>query len=131
MKRAAEVLIATLVTCALYYPTDAFIPCSPLVSKASSTSSLSVGAPVSQEKAEHQKKSFFLSLDEIKPIITLNNNNNNNEGNSSLKVINAFGLWCAVVSLALAPIWILAMTIVKMLHNMNENFDPQRAIYDK
>lgn len=124
MRQAAKVSIATLF-CALHYSTEAFIQRRPETLNSSPTSMIPrfVGAPASQD--DRKKQSFFLSLEEINPIITLN------KDKASMKVINAFGLWCALVSLALAPIWMLAMTSVKMLHNTNENFDPQRAIYDK
>ncbi|GAX11235.1 1-acyl-sn-glycerol-3-phosphate acyltransferase [Fistulifera solaris] len=116
MRRVGTLSIATVLLFYVFHA-DAFLPQRPIVSNTRIHSSA--------EQDDHRKQSYFLTLEEINPIITLN------KDKSSMKVVNAFGLWCAVVSLTLAPIWTLAMSMVKMAHNMNEDFDPQRAIYDK
>lgn len=45
------------------------------------------------------------------------------------KIINAFGIWCAMVSLATGPIWMAAMMLVDRLQQGQE-WDPHRSIYD-
>jgi len=44
--------------------------------------------------------------------------------------VNAFGLWCAAVSLFTGPLWMAAMTAVGMITEWNEEWDPNRAIFD-
>lgn len=70
-------------------------------------------------------ENFVLSMEEINPIIRLGGKDGKKE-----KIINSFGLWCLIVSLITGPIWILAMTITNILYNINDEWDPNRAIYD-
>jgi hypothetical protein len=121
MRQVGKLSIATLLF-GLFHA-DAFLPQRSIISSSNTRIQSFVEHQTSED--DHRKQSYFLSLEEINPLITLN------KDKSSMKVVNAFGLWCAVVSLTLAPIWTLAMSMVKLTHNMNENFDPQRAIYDK
>jgi hypothetical protein len=65
-------------------------------------------------------RSFIKSSEDINPIIRLGKG-------EKVKLINAFGLWCMVVSFFTGPIWMLAMKIVG---RMGEN-DENRALYDK
>ena len=71
-----------------------------------------------------QSESFTLSLEDIHPVLRLG------QGEKE-KVVNAFGMWCAVVSMATALPWIAAMSFVNMLNKMNPDWDPTRAQYDK
>jgi 1-acyl-sn-glycerol-3-phosphate acyltransferase len=68
-------------------------------------------------------KSFALSREEIKPLIRIG------EGEKE-KVVNAFGLWCAAVSVITGPIWMAAMMIVNSINERDEEWDPHRAFYD-
>jgi 1-acyl-sn-glycerol-3-phosphate acyltransferase len=67
----------------------------------------------------------MLTQEEARPIITLGKE----EGKQ--KIINAYGLWCAIVSLATAPIWFVAMFVLNQVGKINKDWDPDRAIYDK
>jgi len=68
-------------------------------------------------------ESFTLSPEELNPLIRIGDG-------SKEKIINAFGLLPLVVSLLTGPIWLLAMTVVEKISNMNEKFDPNREIFD-
>jgi 1-acyl-sn-glycerol-3-phosphate acyltransferase len=69
--------------------------------------------------------SYQLSTDEIHPIVRLS------KGEKE-KVINAFGLWCIVVTLLTTPLWALSMTLLNFVNqNISPEFDPNRALYDK
>lgn len=68
-------------------------------------------------------QSFTISRDDIKPLFTVG------EGDKE-KVINAFGLLTFAISLATGPLWMLAMTIVDKICEMNEDLDPNRAVFD-
>lgn len=86
----------------------------------------SIAPPESSMLSDDSDRSvdtFQLSIDEINPLIRLG------EGEKE-KVVNAFGLWCAVVSLFTGPIWMLAMMLVGAINERNPNWDPNRAIYD-
>jgi 1-acyl-sn-glycerol-3-phosphate acyltransferase len=63
-------------------------------------------------------RSFLLSKEDVKPIITLG------EGEKE-KVINAFGFWCMVVSFLTGPPWMLAMKLVQKMEN-----DTHRELFD-
>ena len=46
-------------------------------------------------------------------------------------MVNAFGLWCAAVSLLTGPIWMAAMMLVDTLSSsIGEEWDSDRAIFD-
>lgn len=64
---------------------------------------------------------FALSKEESHPLIRVG------EGEKE-KVVNAFGLWCAFVSVVTGPIWSAAMSIVDA--TVNESMDPHRSIFD-
>jgi len=70
-------------------------------------------------------KNYALSMDEINPIVRLGGKDGKKE-----KIINSFGLWCFVVSLITGPIWILAMAIANIVYKINDEWDPNRAVYD-
>ena len=92
------------------------------------SSRLSVLRAQVHETVEHRnarvQNSYQLTDDEIKPVIRLS------KGGKE-KVINAHGLWCIVVSLLTCPAWLLAMATVNFANKMNDEWDPNRAIFDK
>lgn len=63
-------------------------------------------------------RSFLLSNEDIKPLITLGKGENE-------KIINAFGLWCMLVSILTGPLWMLAMKLVHRMEN-----DENREMFD-
>ena len=81
-----------------------------------------------QESVEHRnarvQNSYQLSEEEIHPIIRFS-------FGGKEKLINAHGLWCIFVTLVANPVWMLAMTVVDMANKMNDEWDPNRAIFDK
>jgi hypothetical protein len=68
--------------------------------------------------------SFVLSDAQVKPVIRFG------KGNTKM-IVNAFGLWCAAVSIVTLPIWSAAMSLVNLLSKINKKFDTNKAIYDK
>jgi Acyltransferase len=100
------------------------------VTKARSTTSHSVAInPMSpsREAADSitiASQSFFLSPDEVNPIIRIGNGEKE-------KVINSHGLWCAAVSLMTGPVWMAAMMMVELMYKLDkENQDTHRALFD-
>jgi len=86
----------------------------------------SIAPPESSMLSDSNDRSldtFQLTIDETSPLIRLG------EGEKE-KVVNAFGLWCAAVSLFTGPIWMLAMMLVDAINERNEDWDPHRAIFD-
>jgi hypothetical protein len=63
-------------------------------------------------------RSFVLSKEEVHPIISFG-------AVGKEKVVNAFGLWCLVVSIFTGPLWMLAMKLVHRMEN-----DENRAMFD-
>jgi len=68
-------------------------------------------------------ENYSLSREEINPIIQLG------QGEKE-KLVNAYGIWCAVVSIILAPIWSAAMSVVSFINENNEEWDPHRSVFD-
>jgi hypothetical protein len=69
-------------------------------------------------------RSFYLTRDEIKPILKLG------KGDKE-KIVNAFGLWCLVVSLITCPIWAAAMNMLNLIYRVQgDAWDPNRSLYD-
>jgi Acyltransferase len=64
-----------------------------------------------------------LSKEETNPLIRIG------KGEKE-KIINAFGLWCAAVSLVTGPVWMAAMSLVDMMNQQNSDWDPHRAWFD-
>jgi Acyltransferase len=100
------------------------------VTKTRSTTSHSVAInPMSpsREPADSiaiASQSFFLSPDEVSPIIRIGNGEKE-------KVINSHGLWCAAVSLMTGPVWMAAMMMVELMYKLDkENQDTHRALFD-
>lgn len=73
---------------------------------------------------EAQYQSHQLDRDEVHPILRLGSGDKQ-------KIVNGFGLWCAVVSLLTCPLWAVAMSAVNALSKLNDSWDPHRAVYDK
>ena len=69
--------------------------------------------------------SCLMTKEEIAPIITIK------KGTPKEKFINAYGLYCILVTLILNPIWALAMTITDVFCKLFPELDPNRAFYDK
>jgi Acyltransferase len=65
----------------------------------------------------------YLSKEETNPLIRIG------KGEKE-KIINAFGLWCAAVSLVTGPVWMAAMSLVDMMNQQNSDWDPHRAWFD-
>jgi hypothetical protein len=89
--------------------------------------SASVPRPVSSGSillTDHREESFLLTDEKVKPLIRMGSGEKE-------KVVNAFGLWCAAVSILTGPIWAAAMTLMNLLSKLNKDFDPDRALYDK
>lgn len=69
--------------------------------------------------------SCLMTREEIAPIITLK------KGTPSEKFINAYGLYCILITIILNPIWSLAMTITDAICRMFPDLDVHRSFYDK
>jgi Acyltransferase len=93
---------------------EAFLPQTG-VAKASAASFLQVAVP---PEIELDTRSFLLSRDEVKPIVTFGKDDKE-------KVVNPFGLWCLFVSLITGPIWMFAMKMAQQIEN-----DENRALFD-
>jgi hypothetical protein len=68
-----------------------------------------------------RRNSYALTIEEMKPVLRLGKDQ---------KIVNAFGLWCAVASLMTFPLWMAAMGVVDLLNKSNPEWDPNRAIFD-
>lgn len=73
---------------------------------------------------DSREESFILTDEQVKPLIRLGSGD-------SEKVVNAFGLWCAAVSILTGPIWSAVMATLNLFNKWNGDWDPDRAIYDK
>jgi 1-acyl-sn-glycerol-3-phosphate acyltransferase len=93
------------------------------VSRSTATRKLTASVPVAAEQGSIMTQTFTLSPEEIKPIFKIG------EGEKQ-KVVNTFGLVTLAISLVTGPFWMLAMTIVDKVCNMNEELDPNRAVFD-
>ena len=88
------------------------------------TQPLSVSLLPSEDCDDPRRQSYTLTREEINPLIQLG------EGEKD-KIVNGFGLWCAVASLISGPIWLAAMMLVdRVVNKSNPEWDPHRAIYD-
>lgn len=70
-----------------------------------------------------QDKSFYLSREDMKPLMQFGKGENE-------KLVNAFGLWSAVVTALTCPIWSAAMTLLNLVYKVSDDWDPHRAAYD-
>jgi hypothetical protein len=66
---------------------------------------------------------YFMSVDDINPIVKFGKEN-------KTKVINAFGLWCALVSIVTGSIWSLSMSILQFWNEQYPDWDKNHEIYD-
>lgn len=67
------------------------------------------------------EEDFSLSKEESNPVIRIGSGKKE-------KIVNAYGLWCAIVSIITGPIWVAAMWIVDA--TVSESIDPHRSIFD-
>jgi 1-acyl-sn-glycerol-3-phosphate acyltransferase len=98
--------------------TNAFVPSRTNQRSSSNNIASKVASPPNFEIDNVDTRSFLMSKEDIKPVITLG------KGEKE-KVINLFGLWCMVVSLMTGPPWMLAMKLVEKMEN-----DQHREIFD-
>lgn len=84
-------------------------------------SHLSVAASGNEEISTYE--SAALPYEDLNPILKFGSG-------ESEKVVNAFGIWTLIVSLITCPIWYIGLKIINAINTMNEDFDPNRAIYD-
>eukprot|EP00586_Coscinodiscus_wailesii_P002044 CAMPEP_0172484360 /NCGR_PEP_ID=MMETSP1066-20121228/11801_1 /TAXON_ID=671091 /ORGANISM="Coscinodiscus wailesii, Strain CCMP2513" /LENGTH=359 /DNA_ID=CAMNT_0013248825 /DNA_START=78 /DNA_END=1157 /DNA_ORIENTATION=- len=113
-------------------PTVAFVPTgaqftsssSVLNRKSQETSLINVSTGI-DDRAENgiYKNPFVIPPEEINAIFRL-------KTGEKEKIVNAFGIVVSLVSLITCPIWLAAMMALEMMNKANENFDPNRAIYD-
>jgi hypothetical protein len=73
--------------------------------------------------ASSAAKLVLLSKEDAHPLIRIGTGEKE-------KIVNAFGLYCAAVSLLTAPLWMAAMGLVQFAHELNPDWDPHRAVYD-
>lgn len=72
-----------------------------------------------------QSKHFQLTIEQAKPLLRLR------KGQEQEKIVNAFGLWAAVVSLLTCPVWAAVMTVLNMVNQVKADFDPNKELYDR
>ncbi|CAB9502943.1 sn-glycerol-3-phosphate acyltransferase 1, chloroplastic [Seminavis robusta] len=73
---------------------------------------------------ENINQDFWMSLQEINPIIKLGSE-------PKQKVINSFGLFCMAVSLAICPIWLMALQACEASYKViGDDWDPNREFFD-
>jgi hypothetical protein len=119
MRSNSLVLLASLLCVA---STNAFVP-SRGTKHRHLKSQLPAAIPL-QPLVDRRDGSFVLTDEQVKPIFRL--------GKGDKKVLlNAFGLWCAAVSVITLPIWSAAMFLVGRLGKINKKFDTDKAIYDR
>lgn len=78
---------------------------------------------VTRDITKVDEKSYTKTIDESNALIQFGQ-----EGN--VKIVNRFGMWCAVVSLLTGPVWMMAMSMLSLVYKCNSNIDPHRSIYD-
>jgi len=115
-----NLLIVGLASFLFGSPASAFAPSSHL---ALSRPEPQLALPASVASNE-KDLSYVLSDEQVNPLIRVGSGEKE-------KVINSFGLWCAVVSLLTGPLWMAAMSVVNLLYKINEDWDPHRAVYDQ
>jgi len=78
--------------------------------------------PVAQQ--ENIDTDFFMTKDEIKPIVTLGKE-------PKTKSVNLFGAWALAVSLVICPIWYAALKMCSLSYDIfGDDWDPNREFYD-
>jgi Acyltransferase len=68
-------------------------------------------------------RSYELTIDEVKAFVQFGKD-------ETAKVINSFGIWCAVVSIITGPLWMFAMSILSFIYRCNNTIDPHRSLFD-
>lgn len=121
MKSPASLLLSTLF-CVLP-TTDAFVVARPTATAPPSAAVPTTALGASIAPPEYDDRQFLLSKEDINAVIRLG------QGEKE-KVVNAFGLWCAAVSVFTGPIWMAAMSVVDTINSTVEEWDPNRAIFD-
>lgn len=99
--------------------TPANILSRPILNRAGSK----LNAFAAQDDDNFFKQSFVLSNEDVNPLVTFNKG-------AKEKCVNNFGVWALMVSLITGPIWAMVMSFLNMLNQMNDDMDPNRAIYD-
>jgi len=129
MRNSSRLLVLSTLLCAASTSVDAFAPPPTHQSLPHQNSRHALEASIAPPEGSSlddsllSSRQFLLSIDEANPLIRMG------QGDKE-KMVNAFGLWCAVVSLITGPVWMAAMMIVDAISNKNEEWDPHRAIYD-
>jgi Acyltransferase len=78
-------------------------------------------SPSSSTPSSSSSPSFVLSKEESRPILRIGKDDKE-------KVVNAFGLYCLLVSLVTGPLWMAAMALVQA--TVGEERDPHRSLFD-
>lgn len=98
-----------------------------LVTDPSTTVKASIAPPESTLEEDilmnNDRGAVFLTKDQVNPLIRMG------QGDKE-RVVNAFGLWCVLVSLFTGPVWAAAMLVVSTVSNFFKEWDPQHAIFD-
>jgi 1-acyl-sn-glycerol-3-phosphate acyltransferase len=115
-------VLVSLLPClfCLNYSVYAFVPTSFRRVTLQCESQLRVS--VTQEDVRYQD--YQLTDEQVKPIVRLG------KGDKE-KVINLYGLSCVAVTLLTCPFWGASMSLLKMIHEMNPEFDTNRELYDR
>jgi Acyltransferase len=129
MTRAASLRGARLVALPLTLlglllsTSDAFLINGPRLSQPPRLPAVAVAISPPPEDVAMVSDVRYLSKEETNPLIRIG------KGEKE-KIINAFGLWCAAVSLVTGPVWMAAMSLVDMMNQQNSDWDPHRAWFD-
>ena len=115
MRQYSRFLLALLL---LVESTDAFVGRTPPAKSTTTTTARHMAASVND-----RTQSFALSMEEINPLVDFGSP-------EKPKVVNAFGVWCAVVSVLTGPIWSAVMAAMQMYYKAKPEVDPERALYD-
>jgi 1-acyl-sn-glycerol-3-phosphate acyltransferase len=92
--------------------------------KLQETSLINVSTGI-DDRSENEiyKNPFVIPREEINAILSL-------KKGEKEKIVNPFGVLVSLVSVITCPIWLAAMMVLEMVNKANEDFDPNRAIYD-
>lgn len=102
---------------------SAFAPGNPTTRRMAGPLYASIGSTGSESLEDNISANYWLSTQEVNPIVTLGTE-------PKTKVVNAFGLWCMAVSLVVCPIWYAALKLCAFSYNFNDSWDPNREAYD-
>jgi Acyltransferase len=104
-------------------PCDAFQSVAVSLYRKPTQVSVSVSPESLQSSFNHDEKSYSRSKHDVKALVRIG------KGDGE-KIINSFGLWCAIVSIITGPIWMMAMSIVNFVTTRVEDLDPHKSFYD-